>query len=276
MEIEKIISLTEQPGALADSDREFIDELIERFPYFTLPRIVRTKHLKATKSLDLKNAIKQTAVACIDREKLYELLFRESVLKQIDDENREEKTPGEEKSKSAFTKPVVFEGFGKKIKKDPLEELIIGSVIEHVLTDEIEQSYPDKKPSADSGHTTSPQRDKLTFSDWLKMLDGERMKSWRKKQEKTGKSEQEIIDAFLQKGKTRIDVNKEPELFTPENLARISDAEDSGFVTETLANIYAQQGNIRKAIDTYKKLMLNNPEKKTYFAARIEELENKL
>ena len=43
-------------------------------------------------------------------------------------------------------------------------------------------------------------------------------------------------------------------------------------VTETLAKIYALQKNYSKAITAYEKLILLYPEKKTFFASRIENL----
>jgi tetratricopeptide (TPR) repeat protein len=48
--------------------------------------------------------------------------------------------------------------------------------------------------------------------------------------------------------------------------------DDDFFVTETLAQIYQQQGNIQRAIEIYRKLILKNPEKSSYFAARIQEV----
>jgi len=44
------------------------------------------------------------------------------------------------------------------------------------------------------------------------------------------------------------------------------------FVTETLAQVYANQQLYRMAIDTYEKLILQIPEKSVYFAAQIKEL----
>ncbi len=43
-------------------------------------------------------------------------------------------------------------------------------------------------------------------------------------------------------------------------------------VTEAMALVYAQQGNIKKAIIIYQKLSLLNPPKSAYFAAKIENL----
>lgn len=47
-------------------------------------------------------------------------------------------------------------------------------------------------------------------------------------------------------------------------------------VSETLAKIFAVQGNYPKAIEAYEHLILSNPEKKTLFASQIKELKKKL
>jgi len=45
-------------------------------------------------------------------------------------------------------------------------------------------------------------------------------------------------------------------------------------VSENLASILIKQGKNDKAIDIYKKLIWKFPQKKTYFAALIDELKN--
>ena len=64
--------------------------------------------------------------------------------------------------------------------------------------------------------------------------------------------------------------------FSPTQKAKESLQEDTIPVSETLAKIYALQGNFPKAISAYHQLSLNYPEKKIFFAIRIKELEKKL
>lgn len=78
-------------------------------------------------------------------------------------------------------------------------------------------------------------------------------------------------------------IREEPQIQPPsvdylntENKARKSSEEQFDLVTETLASIYANQAMYVKAIEVYKKLILKYPEKKSYFADRIKELEEKL
>jgi hypothetical protein len=60
------------------------------------------------------------------------------------------------------------------------------------------------------------------------------------------------------------------------NLAEFGEIEDIEFISETLAMVYAKQGYTGKATQMIKKLMLQNPEKNTYFAALIENVKNSI
>ena len=84
----------------------------------------------------------------------------------------------------------------------------------------------------------------------------------------------EIIEKFILKDP--IIQPPSPENINNENMARQSAEDNYVFVTETLANIYIDQALYLKAIEVFRKLILKYPEKKSYFATRIEKLEKNL
>ncbi len=98
-------------------------------------------------------------------------------------------------------------------------------------------------------------------------------------------STENIKDSATIKNDTEVLINKfiatEPrivasktEFYNPAKQAQRSIIEDEDLVSETLAKIYSLQGAHLKARSAYQKLILLHPEKKAYFAALIEEIDN--
>ncbi len=85
-----------------------------------------------------------------------------------------------------------------------------------------------------------------------------------------------LIDKFLSVSPGSLKLDKPPaesRSFTGDNDALVkSVSKNDELVTETLANIYAEQKNYDKALEAFKKLSLKYPEKNSYFATRIEEI----
>ena len=69
-----------------------------------------------------------------------------------------------------------------------------------------------------------------------------------------------------------VDTNAEKKV---ENLAEHS-LKSADIVTEAMAEVWARQGNRQKALEVYNKLSLQNPSKRAYFAAKIENLKKSL
>ncbi len=83
-------------------------------------------------------------------------------------------------------------------------------------------------------------------------------------------SKASLIERFIQ-DEPRIS-KPNTTFFNPTDSAIRSNFDEEEIVSETLAQLYAQQGNITKAIHIYEKLSLLNQEKSRYFAAQIEKL----
>ena len=83
-------------------------------------------------------------------------------------------------------------------------------------------------------------------------------------------SKEAIIEKFIRE-EPRISPPR-VSFFTPSESAIRSSTDDAEIVSETLARLYFEQGNITKAIQVYEKLCLLFPEKSSYFATQIEKL----
>ncbi len=87
-----------------------------------------------------------------------------------------------------------------------------------------------------------------------------------------------LLDKFIKKNPSIS--RPKAEFYKPENMARKSEEFHGEVVSETLAQLFYKQGHLHTSLEMYEKLMLQNPDKKDIFAARIksikEELINKL
>jgi len=108
----------------------------------------------------------------------------------------------------------------------------------------------------------------MSFTDWLNHY-----KQINEK-EKEEENEKRALKAAWQQEKLASasddDTDEIPESIFKQAMDSIST--ETGIISEALAKILAKQGKTDKAIDMYKKLSLRNPEKSTYFAHLIQEI----
>ena len=101
------------------------------------------------------------------------------------------------------------------------------------------------------------QEELSEFSAWLMGQKEDQKKSKKKKKKK----DKGIKKKSKKKKKSKL-----------EKLISHSIAEREEAITETYADLIASQGHVDKAVELYKKLQLKFPEKSSYFARKIEEL----
>jgi hypothetical protein len=156
----------------------------------------------------------------------------------------------------------------------PIIELPEEEAVEEVVSEptEIEtEEEPEVVPEIIPQVTQEPG-EKRSFTSWLHSSGQKTAVDVPKTPEK--RKFDEIIEHFIKEEPT-ISRGK-TEFFSPPKKAKESLDEETIPVSETLAKIYAAQGNYPKAIHVYHQLMLAFPEKKLLFAVRIDELKKKI
>ncbi|MCB0698277.1 MAG: hypothetical protein H6551_06765 [Chitinophagales bacterium] len=108
----------------------------------------------------------------------------------------------------------------------------------------------------------------MSFSEWLSYY------KKKKQQEQEEEEDQKTLKTMWQKEKLAAALEEENDEI-PENVFEMavnSISKEEGLISESLAEVHVKQGRYEKAIDMYKKLSLRKPQKKAYFARKIEEI----
>jgi len=247
MNKEEFIELLQKPETLDPSTVIELNNLVEEFPYCQSSRVLLTMNLFKVKSIKYDSELKTTAVYVSNRG-----LLRKHMSRLVDEP----------------TKVVLPDEEIPKTKKNETEEKV----------DE-EKPVAEKSVETIEERTASIAEVKDIIDRHLRELEEEN--ELRKSQEqssgkkpKAAKSKSSIIEEFI-KNSPSISRPK-AEFFDPVLKAKESVVDDENIVSETLANIFLDQGHLEKAIKIYQKLSLKFPEKSSYFAALIEKAEKEL
>lgn len=159
-----------------------------------------------------------------------------------------------------------LKALSKKVKEEGVKKARTPKKLGEVFHHQPEEDLFDSKLGESGGDKENSEADLI-----LKYLESiEKKKSIRASR----KSQLNIIDNFIKNEPqvSRVTPTKSSSSEPQEDFSKKSVVNNSKFVSENMAKIYAKQGNISKAIKIYKELMLKKPEKKSYFAAQIEQL----
>ena len=297
-------------GSSAPVDKQVLTEisdLVNIFPYFQTAHLLLLKGLKDNSDIRFENQLRNSAIHVADREVLYNFLKVEQIPlgKEILDEqeDKSEEAHVEVKTFVDIEQTVIesaknsedlineiekYEGGLTGEEKSDRPDQILGRTILLSVESEIDEPERsvlgiDDEPSdnednvffMDPGFSIPEYNDLLELE--LETNDALTSEEDNKTAKQTGSdefskksiSQSELIDKFIL-ANPRIEPVRETGKQIVEDISKPFTEVEGGFVTETLAKIYINQGYYSKAIDIYEKLSLKFPEKSSYFASQIE------
>ncbi|MGO3181316.1 MAG: hypothetical protein ACTIJ9_00645 [Aequorivita sp.] len=301
--------LLANPQKITSEDLEALDFVIKKHPYFQSARALQLKGLKNQDSFLYNDALKLVAAHTTDRDILFEYITSERFIQneisqnilQHDGSINEIEVVSEDISEEVNNANDQVEmQKAEDILNPNLFERKIQSVTNLVETknEEPEDTLQPDKP------LEFTKSDTHSFSEWLKLTKAKPIERSEKvdqpKEEKSTDastvalakeeaSTKEEISAQVEKERKSklIDrfIQERPKIIPPEapaksvkkdssnNLVAAFGQSSESLMTETLAKVYLQQKNYKKAIQAYKILILKNPEKSGSFADQIRAIE---
>ena len=243
--------------------------LIEKYPFFQLPRFFYTKSLKDQNKDDLNLALNQLALYTADRvvlkeniESKFESLKKIEVLTSdveaiVKDSKSQNESPTEEKSidiKKVHQK--VKTKVDETEKKDALKA---GENISQV---------PRRETKAIKSVHISKNL-KMDFLDWIQFTKDKKITDIIESEKKEPLIDKlNIIDRFIEADPKIPPVGKN-EIIDP--IVK-QDFNSEELMTESLAKVLVKQKKFKKAIRAYKILSLKYPEKNVFFAGQIQKI----
>jgi tetratricopeptide (TPR) repeat protein len=273
-------------------------ELIDIFPYFQSAHMILLKGLQNNADVKFEKQLRNSSIHIADREVLYYLLNRKPVLLALKEEIIPEapvngkngldhqQTVIESAKNSEELISEIENSLGIEQKEDFQQlhshSILLSSEADTSETEEVmlvmdEETSPDDEKIfyMDPGFAVPDINDLLELDSdegsalYHDATGNHQEESARDAGRKKNNLQAELIDKFIL-ANPRIEPVRDPSRIPEGDFSKPIAEREGGFVTETLARIYINQGYYSKAIDIYQELSLKFPEKSSYFATQIE------
>lgn len=263
----ELSSILNHPEHVNEHQLMALKSVLNEFPYF---QSVRSLHLKGLKNQDsylYNNELKLTAAHTTDRSILFDYItsttFNQNVISKAQQQLQEDI------AKQIPTIDAV------EIELFETETSIYdNAVLDPQLFEEKEEAIP-----ADNLELGKPlefdKKETHSFQEWLKLTgvkEIDRTNDHKETQEYVPEklSHMDLIDKFIS-NKPKITPAKKT--VSIKHLTQDKSFNSDELMTETLAKVYLEQKNYKKAIQAYRILSLKYPEKNSFFADRISDIE---
>ena len=312
---EEISAYIENPNLCSQNDLQELKGFCDKFPFSQVFPLLYLKVLSEGNHVNFEEELELYAHKITDRVQLYNLLFQndnvdliaesETMKVNLDEKNQKEINIVHKKSNEknkitpdtenyteiSDTKEEAKELYtieNQELIENEQSEPILDELDKEILTYSAISSFVFEELEPEIKDSVLPEFD-LTIGDEVDSLEINLEFSKESITNQNNSSEKTFLE-WLTKSQTFIENQEDyssyevtyiefekpkKEFFSPIKKARESLSEEALPVSETLAKIYSEQGNISKAIDVYKQLCLIIPEKKSYFASQIKSLKKK-
>lgn len=257
--------LINKPDAINERHYASLEKVIEEFPYFQSARVLRLKHLYNQDSFKYNYALKVAAAFTTDRSVLFDFITSNSFV-TVQNGYYEQKL-AELLNINVVGSEVVDTSTASKANIDTLEQSILSSIKESNQSEETTETKLEIGKPLDF-----TVNEKHSFQEWLQLSRFkpiERTSSENTISENDDKKKKlDIIDKFLEANPKIPPIAKDAIAVAPEPIIE----DKSYLMTETLARVYLEQKKYSRAIQAYEILILKYPEKSSFFADRISEI----
>ncbi|WP_281297317.1 tetratricopeptide repeat protein [Flavobacterium limnophilum] len=266
--------LINKPDAINEKQTDDLARVLDEFPYFQSARALRLKGLYNQNSFKYNYALKVTAAHTTDRTILFDFITSDTfaaIQKGFYDKNI---------SHLLDISVVDFEVLQPEIKLEPkvnsIEQSILTSIKE---ASEAEENTKIAIEKLDIGKPLDfSANEKHSFKEWLQLA---RIEPIIREKENTNIPETALLDEEKKKKAELIDkfielnpkISPAKQSSTSITFAESNKTDTSYLMTETLARVYLEQKKYQKAIQAYEILILKYPEKSSFFADRISDIE---
>jgi len=272
--------LLANPQKISAEEQNNLTKVLEKYPYFQSARALQLKGLKNDNSFLYNDALKLTAAYTTDRNILFEYItsekFTQNEISEIIQQHDESVIEMEVVSEN-ITEQISIE-IDNQIKAELKKaEAILSPKLFERKIESVEKIIEEETISKEVLEVDKPldftKKDSHSFSEWLKLTSATPIVRIEKREAPSEKQQKfELIDKFIQDRPKLSPKNPSTNTLSEKentNLASQYTQAPDALMTETLAKVYLQQKNYKKALQAYHILILKYPEKSGFFADQI-------